>query len=224
MAQKDWEEVRKIIDLQSSGLLEKFLISDQIFLPNDLLPNPFNADHSNFSASDLGKAKPGQWIPVYYLKDIPEYFRENKIVPIRAGQAEFFFYKGSVFFDLESVNFKKIDTCKINPIESYIPATLKAKFQRNENAYLNKAIAFGYINHFVDDAGLSVFQREIETKEHKRLLYGQFGKIKITNPLQFKTTKGNKTINSGFQFEIDLVLENRDEIIISGTKCRYLRC
>jgi len=51
-----------------------------------------------------------------------------------------------------------------------------------------------------------------------RLLFGQFGKIKITNPLQFKTSKGSKTINSGFQFEIDLVLENRDEIIIFEAK------
>ena len=218
MAQKDWEEVRGIIEDQSSGFLEKFLISDQVFLPNDHLPNPFNTDYSNFSASDLGKGKPGQWIPVYYLKDISEYFRDNQIAPVRAGQAEFFFYKGSVFFDLESVNFEKITTNKINPIESYIPATLKAKFQRNENAYLNKAIALGYINHFVDDAGLSVFQREIEIKDHKRLLYGQFGKIKITNLLQFKTSKGSKSINSGFQFEIDLVLENQDEIIIFEAK------
>jgi len=218
MAQKDWEEVRKIIELQSSGLIEKFLISDQTFLPNNLLDNPFNVDHSNFSASDLGKGKPGQWIPVYYLKDIPEYFRENQMVPVRAGQAEFFFYKGNVFFDLESINFEKIDTAKINPIESYIPVTLKAKFQRNENAYLNKAIALGYINHFLDDGELSVFEHEIETGNHKRLLYGQFGKIKITNPLQFKTCKGDKSINSGFQFEIDLVLENRDEIIIFEAK------
>ena len=42
--------------------------------------------------------------------------------------------------------------------------------------------------------------------------------LKITNTLQFKTTKGYKSINSGFQFEIDLVLENRDEIIIFEAK------
>ncbi|MCZ2845960.1 MAG: hypothetical protein O2U61_05615 [Candidatus Bathyarchaeota archaeon] len=220
MAQKDWEEVRNIIELRSSGVLDKFLRSDQSFLPNDLLPNPFNADHLNFSASDLGKGKPGQWIPVYYLKDIPEYFRENKIVPVRAGQAEFFFYKGNVFFDLDSTYFKKVDTAKINPIESYVPATLKAKFQRNENAYLNKAIALGYINHFLDESDLSVFEHEIKTGNHKRLLYGQFGKIKITNPLQFNTSKGSRSINSGFQFEIDLVLENRDEIIIFEAKTK----
>ncbi len=57
MAQKDWEEVRKIIDLKSSGLLEKFQTSDQVFLPNDLLPNTFNVDYSNFSASDLNKGE-----------------------------------------------------------------------------------------------------------------------------------------------------------------------
>jgi hypothetical protein len=89
------------------------------------------------------------------------------MVLVRAGQAEFFFYKGNVFFDLESVNFEKIDTDKISPIESYIPATLKAKFQRKENAYLNKAIALGYINNFVDDGELQVFEHEIETKNHK---------------------------------------------------------
>ncbi len=218
MSQKDWEEVQKIIEDKSSRFLEKFLTSDERFLPNSSLPNPFNEDRSNFSASDLGKDKPGQWIPVYYTKDISEYFRENNIVPVRAGPAEFFFYKGIVFFDLESIVFENIDTEKIAPIESYIPITLKAKFQRNENAYLNKAVALGYINHFVDDGGLSVFEKEIETGNRKRLLYGQFGKIKLTTPLQFKTTKGSKIVNPGFQFEIDLVLENKDEIIIFEAK------
>lgn len=218
MAQKDWEEVQRIIEVESPGFFEDFLVSGQTFLPNDSLHNPFNTNHSNFSAADLGKGKPGQWIPVYYLKDIPEYFRENNMVPVRAGQAEFFFYKGNVFFDLGRTDFDKIDTDKIDPIESYVPATLKAKFQRNENAYLNKAIALGYINHFLDDSGLSVFEHEIQTRNHKRLLYGQFGKIKITNPLQFNTSKGRKSINSGFQFEIDLVLENQDEIIIFEAK------
>ena len=37
-----------------------------------------------------------------------------------------------------------------------------------------------------------------------RLLYSQFGKIKITDLLQFDASKGSKFINSGFQFEIDL--------------------
>ena len=54
----------------------------------------------------MSKGKPGQWIPVYKFNDISEYFRENQIVPVRAGQAEFFFYKGNVFFDLNGTNFK----------------------------------------------------------------------------------------------------------------------
>ncbi len=83
MSQKDWEEVQKIIEDKSSGFLEKFLTSDKIFLPNSSLLNPFNKDCSNFSASDLGKDKPGQWIPMYYFKEIPEYFRVNNIVPVR---------------------------------------------------------------------------------------------------------------------------------------------
>lgn len=218
MAQKDWEEVLGLIEDKSPELFEKFLISDHVFLPNKTLPNPFNMHHSNFRASDLGKKNPGQWIPIYYLKEIPKYFRKNSVAPVKAGQAGFFFYKGKVFFDLESVIFQKIDTHKINSIESYMPATLKAKFQRNENAYLNKAVALGFVNHFVDDAGLAVFEQVITTKRHKRLLYGQFGKIKITNTLQFKTSKGSKSINPGFQFEIDLVLENKDEIIIFEAK------
>jgi len=218
MAQKDWKEVQEIIEFQSSGILEKFLLSEQVFLPNQILPNPFRVDHSNFSASDLGKGKPGQWIPVYYSKDIPEYFQQNNIVPIRAGQAEFFFYKGVVFFDLDRIVFENIDTDSISSIEGYIPSTLRAKFQRNENAYLNKAVALGYVNHFVDENDLVLFKREIKTKKYERFLYGQFGKIKITESLQFLTTKGKKTIHPGFQFEIDLVLENRHEIIIFEAK------
>jgi len=38
MSQKDWEEVQQIIDDQSSGLFEKFLASEQIFLPNESMP------------------------------------------------------------------------------------------------------------------------------------------------------------------------------------------
>jgi hypothetical protein len=218
MAQKDWVKVQEIIEKKSENLLEKFLTSDEVFLPNNFLPNPFNFDQSNFSALDLGKSKPGQWIPVYYEKDIPDFLRDNNIVPVRAGAAEFFFYKGKVFFDLDSIVFNTIDTSKIEPIESYVPVTLKANFQRNENAYLNKAVALGYMNHFIDSKALSVFETEIDLGNRKRLLYGQFGKIKITEPLQFKTCKGIKPINPGFQFEIDLVLENRDEIIIFEAK------
>jgi hypothetical protein len=218
MSKKDWNEVWELLEAKAPNLMNRYISSNNVFLPNRQEINPYNPEASNFSASDLKKGKPGQWIPVYYQKDVPENFRRNNIVPIRAGSAEFFFYKGVVFFDLERVSFEKIDTTSIQPIENYVPSTLKAKFQRNENAYLNKAVALGYINHFVDNDNLSVFKKQIKTKEHKRLLYGQFGKIKTTNPLNFRTSKGDKTINPGFQFEIDLVLENENEIIIFEAK------
>ena len=98
MSQKDWKEVQNIIDNLSPALFKNFLESEEIFLPNHSMPNPFNQYKSNFSASDLGKGKPGQWIPVYYIKDIPEFFRENSMVLVRAGPAEFFFYRGRFFF------------------------------------------------------------------------------------------------------------------------------
>jgi len=54
--------------------------------------------------------------------------------------------------------------------------------------------------------------------DYRRLLYGQFGKIKTNFEMEFKTTKGSRPINKGFQFEMDLVLENEDEIIIFEAK------
>jgi hypothetical protein len=218
MSQKDWVEVWELFEAKAPNLMDEYLFSDNIFLPNHQTENPYNPTASNFSASDFNKGKPGQWIPIYHAKDIPQKLYQNNIVPIRAGSAEFFFYKGIVFFDLRNIIFKQIDTAKIYPIENYVPATLRAKFQRNENAYLNKAVALGYINHFVDNDNLSIFKKQIKTKDHTRLLYGQFGKIKTTNPLYFQTSQGSKIINPGFQFEIDLVLENTNEIIIFEAK------
>lgn len=40
----------------------------------------------------------------------------------------------------------------------------------------------------------------------------------MTKDLLFKTTRGDKIIRSGFLFEIDLVLESEDEIIIFEAK------
>ena len=61
---------------------------------------------SNFSASDLGKAKPGQWIPVYYVKDISEYLQENKSSTgkSRAGGV-LFFIKVQYFLTWKGVDF-----------------------------------------------------------------------------------------------------------------------
>ena len=80
-------------------------------------------------------------------------------------------------------------------------------------------MAVGIINHFIDNKKeLHLFKKTIQNKNYRRLLYGQFGKIKTNFEMEFKTTKGSKTINKGFQFEIDLVLENKDEIIIFEAK------
>lgn len=218
MAQRDWLEVLQIISNEDREYLPNFLTSDEMFLPNPSRPNPFDSTDANFSAAALGKAKPGNWIPVYKNQDVPELFHTKNFFPIRAGQAEFFFYKGGIFFDLPDVDFKKIDVNQIKPIATFIPTTLTANFQRNENAYLNKAVALGYINYFVDGDDLHILKREIQSRSGKRLLYGQFGKIKTTKPLKFKTSKGSKVIKEGFQFEIDLVLENEEEIIIFEAK------
>lgn len=218
MAQKDWIDVLKKIKTVKPYLIDEFIASDEIFLPNDRYHNPFEISAKNFSALNLKKEKPGSWIPVYEAGHLPNYFHENNIFPIRAGKAEFFFYKGKLFFDLSKVCFEKVDTSVISPIASFVPATLQAKFERNENVYLNKAVALGYINHFVDRNNLHILKKEIKTKNGRRLLYGQFGKIKTTKPFNFKTSLGSKLIQVGFQFEIDLVLENEDEIIIFEAK------
>ena len=218
MAQKDWLEVLQIISSKDKEYLLNFFTSDEVFLPNTSQSNPFDGSTTNFSAAALDKAKPGNWIPVYKNQDVPEFFHGKNIFPIRAGQAEFFFYRGRIFSDLSETDFKEVDTKQIRPIATFMPATLTAKFQRNENAYLNKAVALGYINHFVDGDDLHILKREIQSKSGKRLLYGQFGKIKTTKPLEFKTSKGSKIIKNGFQFEIDLVLENEEEIIIFEAK------
>jgi len=138
-------------------------------------------------------------------------------MPVRCGQAEFFLYKGNVFYDLSRITFIDTKIKNIQRVEDFFPLTLEY-FHKNENAYLNKALSLGIINNFLDSNRLQVFKKEIQNKDYRRLLYGQFGKIKTNFELEFKTTKGNKTINKGFQFEIDLVLENKNEIIIFEAK------
>ena len=206
MAQKDWHEVIQLIDKTAPGFWDQYKAGGEFF-------------SRNFSAKELGKEKPGSWIPVYKKEHLPEWFHENKIMPIRAGQAEFFFLKGNVFFDLEDYSFSPYLADTIEPLEEFFPATLRADFQRNENAYLNKAMALGYINHFIASDALHILKREIETKRRTRLLYGQFGKIRTTVPFSFATSAGSRPINPGFQFEIDLVLESPTEIIVIEAKC-----
>ena len=218
MAKKDWEEIEQALNTVNPDLLTDFLDSNGPFFPCDDFRNPFTANSNNFSAAQFNKAKPGSWIPLYKNSDLSKFFSSNNLYPVRAGQAEFFFYRGSIFFDLQNIDYKEITPEQYKPIDSFVPSTLKVNFQRNENAYLNKAVALGVINHFVEGENYNILETTIHNKYGNRLLYGQFGKIKLTNPLTFKTSQGSKTINPGFQFEIDLVLENEDEIIIFEAK------
>lgn len=218
MAYNDWVEVEDIFHNKAPNILLDFINSDQIFLPNTVHINPFDPEQANFSAKQIEKDKPGNWIPLYKSNELSDFFKDNNIYPIRSGQAEFFFYKNSIFHDLSTLEFQSVDSDKYELIESFVPLTLQVNFQRNENAYLNKAVALGIINHFVDGVNYHILQTQIKNKRNTRLLYGQFGKIKITNPIDFKTSKGSKPIKEGFQFEIDLVLENENEIIIFEAK------
>lgn len=217
MAKNDWDQVITCFMQQDKEYLEKFLISNKTFLPNESDLNTFKPLSNSFSAKQLEKAKPGNWIPIYKLEDLNSYLIENNLMPVRCGQAEFFFYRGNIFFDLSKITFIKIAIKKIQRIEDFFPLTLE-NFHKNENAYLNKALSLGIINNFLDSEILELFKKEIQNKNYRRLLYGQFGKIKTNFELEFKTTKGNKVINKGFQFEIDLVLENKNEIIIFEAK------
>lgn len=221
MAQKDWNEVLEIFSDQASDYIADFLGSSSLFAPSQDHLNPFNPNKINFSAQDLAKAKPGNWIPIYKVEELPAFFHENRVMPIRSGPAEFFFYKGQVFFDLQDQQFERINADLIEPIESFVPVTLTSQFQRNENAYLNKAVALGYITDFLDNDDLKVLERNIKNKTKERFLYGQFGKIKTSQSFDFETSHGSKCIYEGFQFEIDLVLESEEEIIIFEAKSSH---
>jgi len=217
LAKNDWIEIVDIFSKTHNSYLENFINSTDIFCPSPEHINIFDHNQNVFSAKQLDKLKPGNWIPIYKKEDLSDYLLENSIMPIRCGQAEFFFYKGEVIFDLKSIDFKNVAIDAFESVEDFIPLTLE-DFHKNENAFLNKALAIGIINHFVDIKELHLFKKSIQNKTYRRLLYGQFGKIKTNFEMEFKTSKGSKIINTGFQFEIDLVLENKDEIIIFEAK------
>jgi hypothetical protein len=218
LAKNDWIVILDIFYKTNSSYLENFISSPDIFCPSSKHVNIFNSDKDVFSAKQLDKQKPGSWIPIYKQEDLSAYLLDNNLMPVRCGQAEFFFYKGKIIYDLKDIHSKKVSLDEFESIEKFVPLTLE-NFHKNENAFLNKALAVGIINHFIDNKKeLHLFKKTIQNKNYRRLLYGQFGKIKTNFEMEFKTTKGSKTINKGFQFEIDLVLENKDEIIIFEAK------
>ena len=217
MPKQDWNQITTIFKTKKETYLKEFLNSKEVFLPNEKHKNIFNATHNAFSAKHLKKPNPANWIPIYKKDDLSDYLLENQLMPVRCGQGEFFFYRGEIVFDLRGVEYETVSIESIEKVECFVPLTLQ-DFHRNENAYLNRALALGVLNHFLDSKELKVFEKSIERKNYRRLLYGQFGKIKTNFELEFKTTKGSRPINRGFQFEIDLVLENENEIIIFEAK------
>jgi len=214
VAKNDWIEVIEIFNTKSTNYINDFLNSNDKFCPNNNYINIFDENHNAFSSKLLNKAKPGNWIPIYKREDLSDYLIENNLMPVRCGQGEFFFFKGDVFYNLDEVEFSTMNLKHLTQVDTFIPLTLQ-QFHKNENAYLNKALAIGVINDFIDSDCVTIFQQQLT---YRRLLYGQFGKIKTNFDLEFKTTFGIKKINKGFQFEIDLVLENKDEIIIFEAK------
>jgi len=217
VAKKDWKEVIGIFNKIQPNYINAFIKSDDVFAPSANHINIFQPSHNAFSSTLLNKKNPGNWIPIYKKEDLSEFLIYNGLTPVRCGQGEFFFFKGNIICDLEELIFIDFDIKNIKHIDDFIPLTLE-KFHKNENAYLNKALAIGVINHFLDSNDLSIFEKEIQVQNYRRLLHGQFGKIKTNFELEFKTLKGSKTINKGFQFEMDLVLENKNEIIIFEAK------
>jgi len=220
MAQKDWIEILDNFNAKDKNFINNFLNSKDSFCPSENHVNIFDEDNqfNNFNAKNLNKPNPSNWIPIYKKEDLPSFLIENNLTPIRSGAGQFFFYKGNIFLDLTKIEFKNIDSSKIKDIEDFIPLSLQVDFQKNENAYLNKAMAIGIINHFLNRTDLKVLNQKIYNQNGSRLLYGQFGKVKTTFDMIFKTTKNCKLIKSGFQFEMDLVLESEDEIYIFEAK------
>jgi|GEM_PF-2006489 len=221
MPQKDWVEIVEKFSQKDKDFIRNFLNSKDSFCPSENFINIFddNNPYSNFNSTNLKKKKPpANWIPIYKKEDLSNFMLENNLMPIRSGSGQFFFYKGNIFFDLREIKFIDINLKYIKPIDKFIPLSLKVDFQRNENAFLNKAMAIGVINHFLERDNLKVLNKEIHSHNNSRLLYGQFGKVKTTFDMIFKTTKNCKLIKSGFQFEMDLVLESKDEIYIFEAK------
>lgn len=215
MPKKDWIE---IVDKFDDEFIQKFLNSQSIFIPSENFKNPFDSSFKNFNSENLEKSNPANWIPIYKKEDLSDFLIANNLMPIRSGSGEFFFYRGNIIFELENIDFENIPMNTVKQIDNFIPLSLKVDFQRNENAYLNKAMAFGIINDFTKKENLKILEKELNHKNSSRLLYGQFGKIKTSFDFSFKTSKGCKIINRGFQFEMDLVLESETEILIFEAK------
>lgn len=203
MAKKDWDEIISIFETKQKGYIEQFLKSKNIFCPNDQQQNIFS-NSNDFSSNDLNKKSPANWIPNYSRSNLANFLLDNNLMPIRSGRGSFFFYKGNIFLDLTQYTSTTINIDEIQAPYPFLPLSLNVDFQKNENAYINKALSLGIVNHFI--------------KSDEILLHGQSGVIKLSDQLEFKTSKGSKHTNSGLQFEVDMVLETQNEILIFEAK------
>ena len=203
MAQKDWDEIINIFEKKQKGYIEEFINSKDIFLPSEKQKNIFS-DANDFSSNELNKKFPAKWIPNYSKSTLSQYLVANSLMPIRSGKGSFFFYKGNIFLKPNDYKAVKVNIDEIKNMYPFLPLTLNIDFQKNENAYINKALSLGVINHFI--------------KSDEILLHGQSGVIKLSQPLDFKTSLGTKQTNSGLQFEVDMVLESKSEILIFEAK------
>lgn len=203
MAQKDWDEIITLFEQKKKGYIKKFLKSENIFCPNDEQHNIFS-DSNDFSSKDLNKNSPANWIPNYSRSTLSNYLLENHLMPIRSGKGSFFFYKGNIFLNIDNYASTDVKIDTVKSIYPFLPLSLSVDFQKNENAYINKALSLGIINHFIES--------------NEILLHGQSGVIKLSEQLEFKTSKGLKHTNRGLQFEVDMVLETKNEILIFEAK------
>ena len=160
MPKQDWTQIINIFESKQEDYLKSFLVSNEVFCPSKSYENIFDKTCNAFSAKLLGKLNPANWIPIYKRDDLSEYLLKNNLMPVRCGQGEFFFYRGEIIFDLTILEYDQVLTSKIESVETFMPLTLQ-KFHRNENAYLNKALAMGILNHFLDSKSLKVFEEVV---------------------------------------------------------------
>lgn len=100
MPKQDWNQIIKTFNAKEEKYLKNFLNADEVFCPSDKHENIFDKTHNAFSAKLLEKPNPANWIPIYKRDDLSEYLLENRLMPVRCGQGEFFFYRGEIIFDL----------------------------------------------------------------------------------------------------------------------------
>jgi hypothetical protein len=92
MAKKDWQEIIEKFNNQDTSFLQNFLNAKDSFCPSENFINIFDSKepYSNFSSQNIDKPKLASWIPIYKKEDLSDFMIQNNLMPIRAGQGEFF--------------------------------------------------------------------------------------------------------------------------------------